>query len=223
MKKKWGLAWTSALLAILMVTNAEAGRFVQKRKHADKNKDGKVTAREWRREKRQECKEKSKVDSPREKKDDTDNNGRVDRNEAAKARARCYLRRRSTTDRAWEKEADENSDGKVDGKELQTYRKSKLDTDDNGEITAAERRAYWLKKKAVVNTKTEKKYDKDKDGYLTGEEAREMMKDMLRIVNTKGKAKVNTDIEREFDVNNDSVIDRKEAKALRKALSESSN
>jgi hypothetical protein len=68
----------------------------------------------------------------------------------------------------------------------------------------------------------EKKYDADGDGWLTGDEAKEYMKDRLRLIHTNGRAKVDTDIEKEFDANGDGIIDRSEAQAIRDALEDPS-
>ena len=67
-------------------------------------------------------------------------------------------------------------------------------------------------------TSVEKKYDANGNGYLSPVEAKELLKDRLRLVRTHGRAKVNTPLEREFDANNDGIIDRKEAEAIKEAI-----
>ena len=184
--------------------------------HADRNKDGKVTPVEIKLEKNWEQRQKAKVDTRWEKKVDRDKDGVVEPAEAAAARARG--REISAVNRPWEKAADANSDGRVDGKELRLYHVTQMDVDRNGTITVEERRAYWVNKRAAVNTEVEKKYDLNNDGWLSWDEGRELLKDKHTVVMTGGKAIVTTDLEAEFDVNGDGMIDRAEAPALREAI-----
>ena len=186
--------------------------------HADRNKDGQVDRKEIKIEKKRQRIQRSKVNTPREAKADTDNDGVVEPKEAAAAKK--YFRKKSVVDRPWEEKADANNDGKVDWKEIRTYHKTRMDTDNNGTITVIERRNYWLKTKSVVNTEYEKKYDTNGDGYLTWAEGKELLKDKHRIIQTKGWAIVNTDLEAEFDANSDGIIDRSEASAILEAVKE---
>ncbi|MDP7247959.1 MAG: hypothetical protein QGF00_00010 [Planctomycetota bacterium] len=142
----------------------------------------------------------SKVDTRREAKADTNNNGTVGPKERAKARSKHYLKNNSEVDKKWEARADKNNDGTVGGRELANARK------------------HLWKSNHKVNTSVEKKYDANGNGYLSPVEAKELLKDRLRLVRTHGRAKVNTPLEREFDANKDGIIDRKEAEAIKDAI-----
>lgn len=95
---------------------------------------------------------------------------------------------------------------------------SLLDRDGDGRIEPVERKAYWLSRKAKVNTPVERKYDADGDGFLSGDEAREMLRARLALVRTHGQAKVDSALEAEYDDNDDGVIDAAEAKDLAAAV-----
>ena len=137
------------------------------------------------------------------------------RHEASSETSRVWVDVRGTK---WEKKADVDGDGKVSAKELRTHHRTVMDKDGNGKIDAKERRMFWLKKKSKVNTAYEKKYDADGDGYISGDEAKELLRDRLRVINTHGRAIVNTDLEREYDANGDGIIDKEEAKAIKDAI-----
>lgn len=151
---------------------------------------------------------------------DKNKDGKIGPREAAIVKHNAYLRNRSDVDRPWEAEADKNGDNKVDAVELRSFHVAKLDKNGDGKIDGVERRLYWLDKRAVVNTDVEKKYDADGNGYLSWDEAKEMLKDKLVVISTRGKAIVSNDIEMEFDTNDDGIIDASEAPALRAALEE---
>jgi len=161
---------------------------------------------------------KSKVNKPWEAKADKNKDGYVGPKEAHVAKTKKHLKTKSAVDTKWEKKADTDGDGRVSVKELRTHRHTVMDKDGNGKINAKERRMFWLKKKSKVNTAYEKKYDADGNGYITGDEAKELLRDRLRIINTHGRAIVNTDLEREYDANGDGVIDVEEAKAIKDAV-----
>ena len=183
-------------------------------KHADKNQDGKISAREYIKEKQYTKQKRAEVNTAREEKMDTDGDGTVSRKESVAAHTKAYLKNRSEVSRAWEAKADTDGDGKVSAGELRVYHKSALDTDGDGSISSTERKSYWIKRKSRVNTAYEKKYDADEDGFISGDEAKEMLRDRLRIINTHGRAKVTTELEKEYDANEDGVIDREEAQAM---------
>lgn len=127
-------------------------------------------------------------------------------------------KQRAVVDKKWEKKADVNHDGKVDPVEIRVYRRSVMDTSGDGKVSIEERRVFWLKKKAVVNTPAERRFDLNHDGVISGDEAQKMMSALLVVIKTNGKAKVNTSIEKEFDANNDGFIDATEADGVREAL-----
>ena len=69
-----------------------------------------------------------------------------------------------------------------------------------------------------MNTPLEKKYDADGNGWLSKSETIALLKDRLRVITTRGRAKVHTPLEKEFDTNGDGVIDRSEAEAMKDAV-----
>ena len=216
--------WMTAFLAVCFVlatmnfADARKIKRTKKFKHADKNKDGRIDAKEYHKEKKFEKRVKSKVDKPWEAKADKNEDGYVSPKEAHISHTKKYLETKSAVDTKWEKKADTDGDGKVSAKELRTHHLTVLDKNGNGKIDAKERHMFWLKKKSKVNTAYEKKYDADGNGYNGGDEAKEMLRDRLRVINTHGKAIVNSSLECEYDANHDSIIDREEAKAMMDAI-----
>lgn len=162
-------------------------------------------------------KRRARVDTPAEARMDKDKDGKVEPKEAHAAKVE-YLKNRAEVDTGWEKKADANADGKVGPAELRAWRLKHMDKDGDGVIDAKERNLWWLHRRWKVDTELEKKYDKDGDGWLNGEEARELLKDRWTLIATDGKAKVDSAIEKEYDANGDGVIDKEEADALKDAL-----
>jgi hypothetical protein len=219
MKRETGWRTIVAVFILALVaSSADAWWGPRRARHADRNRDGVVTPREAVTERRWEWHPRATVNTPAEARADRDRDGAVEPREAARAATVRYLRRRSDVDRPWEIQADVNSDGAVDVVELRRYHRAKMDGNGDGVIGPAERRLYWTQCRAVVNTPVEKKYDADGNGYLNWDEAREMLKDKLRVIETGGRAVVNTDIETEFDADGDGIISVKEAEAIRAAL-----
>jgi Ca2+-binding EF-hand superfamily protein len=214
------LAMASLALGVLFgsVGGTLAGPRAAKFKHADRNKDGKISRKEWKAEKKWENRQKSKVDTAWEAKADKNDDGVVQPAEAHKAKAQGYLNTRSAVNRPWEAKADTDNDGKVSAAELRAHHLSVLDSDGDGKIDAAERKAYWVNRKSKVNTAVEAKYDADGNGWISGDEAGEMLRDRLRIINTHGRAKVDSALEAEYDADGDGIVDREEAEAIRDAL-----
>ena len=147
---------------------------------------------------------------------DKNNDGVVTKREAHVDRAQMHERAR--VNRPWEARADVNNDGHVDKAEFHKYRAKVMDTDGNGKISPDEHRAFWHNWSCKVDTDVEKKYDANKDGILTYNEARVLMEDRLAVIRTDGKAIVNTRLEAEFDADNDGIIDAAEAEEIRAAL-----
>ncbi|MBU1694338.1 MAG: hypothetical protein KKC51_10295 [Verrucomicrobia bacterium] len=131
---------------------------------------------------------------------------------------RWETRPRAKVNSAWERKMDADHDGWVEPGEVNTWRLRVIDVDHNGMISVVEHRTYWVNWKGVVNTPLERQYDANHDGYLEWPEARALMQDRLRIIETDGRAVVDTEIEREFDADGDGVIDRDEAEAIREVL-----
>ena len=207
---------TSLAIATLNVSAAPWNK--RKFNRADENNNGRIGPREFGHEKRREHRHKSIVDKPWERKADTNNNGYVGIKEKDQARGKRYLNKRSDVDREWEYGADTNQDGNISKEELENHYVAKIDKDGNGRVEKKERRNFAVKRKSKVNTKRERKYDANSDGYINRTEAKEMLKDRLRVINTHGRAQVNTDIEREFDSNGDGIIDRNEAQSIQDSL-----
>jgi len=212
------LVVAAGTIAFAVSGNAQAEAAGKRFRHADRNNDGRISGQELRKERRFEKNLRAKVDTPKEAKADTNNDGVVGPKEARRSTARDYLKDKSEVDKKWEAKADRNDDGVVDGKELGAFRKHRLDKNNDGKVDATERHAFWRNWKAKVNTPIEKKYDEDGNGHLSREEAGELLRDRLRVINTHGRAKVNTDLEREFDADGDGVINKDEAQVIRDAI-----
>ena len=157
---------------------------------------------------------KARVNTPWEARADKDKDGVVEAREAKKAAVIA----KAKVNRPWEAKADANNDGRVSSAELKTYRFGLLDANHDGNINPAERKNFWVSKKYAVNTPIEKKYDANGDGFITGDEAVEYLKDRHRVIATDGRAIVNNPLEQEFDANNDGVIDVSEAQAIKDAV-----
>ena len=92
------------------------------------------------------------------------------------------------------------------------------DRNRDGVVDLKERRLAWRHYHSRVNTNLEKKYDKNKDGWLEPAEAKKMLQDRYAIIQTDGKAKVDSPLEAEYDANKDGVIDAREAEVLKADL-----
>jgi Ca2+-binding EF-hand superfamily protein len=176
------------------------------RRAADKTRDGQVDS--------VERKKATKVDTRWEEKADKNNDGVVETVEARKA----VIAAKSKVNRPWEAKADTNKDGHLSAEEFKTYRLGLMDMNHDGKIEAIERKNFWATQKYVVNTPLEKKYDANSDGFITGDEAVEFLKDRVRVISTEGRAIVNSSLEQEFDLDNDGVISGEEAKAIKDAI-----
>ena len=203
--RKWIVMILVALVFGVFVFDADARWGKQKSKHADKNKDGKISRKEFKKEKKFEHKKKARANASKE---------------ADTAKTNKYIENRSDVNREWEANADADKNGKVSAGELRSYRKTVMDKNEDGNVGAKERKTFWLRKRSRVNTQLEKKHDADNNGYIGGEEAKKMLRNRLRIINTHGKAKVDSAIESEYDANGDGVINVDEAHAIRDALGE---
>ncbi len=117
----------------------------------------------------------------------------------------------------WKKRADTNNDGTVDENELAAWKKlarEKMDLNGDGVIDPKEKRMCWRHAKSKANTKIEKQYDANGDGWLEESEVKAMLKAKHEMIKTKGKAKADTVIEKEYDANKDGMIDSEEAKTM---------
>jgi hypothetical protein len=172
---------------------------------ADRNRDGRVDAKERSMD--------ARVNTPAEARADKDHDGIV---EPAEARhARKTVNEAAVVNRPWEAKADLNHDGKVDTVELRKFHRKAMDTNNDGIINSSERHAFWTLRKSKVNTPAEAKYDRDGDGFLTGDEARQFLRDRAILVASHGKAKVSNPLEAEFDADHDGLIDPAEAAIMK--------
>ncbi len=187
-------------------------------KRADQDKNGRVSASELKDARKAIAEKKAVVDKKWEEKADKDDSGTISKEEYRKASTHNYLKNRSEVDKKWEAKADVDGSGSVSGAEYKKFRNTQMDKDGSGSVSKQERDNYWKQRKSRANTDREKKYDADGDGYLDGDEAKEMLRDRLRIINTQGRAKVDGALEREFDANDDGIIDRAEAAAMKDAV-----
>lgn len=145
-------------------------------KKADTDKNGVVSKDEAKSAANDYLTNRSNVDKNWEKKADANGDGKVDAEELAKwsrahdgyvspAEAKKgrenYLNNRSTVDKEWEKKADVNGDGKVDAKELNYWRRHRVNTgwekkaDTNGDgVVSKDELAAAKAKKASTDTTT---------------------------------------------------------------------
>lgn len=168
---------------------------------ADKNKDGVIDAKEKHMEKK------------REKKVDKNKDGVIDKDEI-----NVWKTEKRKINTWWEKRADTNNDGTVDENELAAWKKlarEKMDLNGDGVIGPKEKRMCWRHAKSKVNTKVEKQYDANGDGWLEESEVKAMLKAKHEMIKSKGKAKADTVIEKEYDANKDGMIDSEEAKTMK--------
>ena len=160
----------------ILTTNANAAPPPNaKVRHTDRNKDGVVTRREIRAEKRWEHKQKSKVNQPWEYKADADKDGVVEP-------AEIRLRNR--------KRADVNNDGVIDAVKRKAYwptwrnkvntpLEAKYDANNDGYIDWGEAQAMLRDRltvidtggQAIVNTDIERAFDGNNNGVIDATEA----------------------------------------------------
>ena len=153
-------------------------------KHADRNKDGEVTAQELKKEKQWEHNQRAAVNRPWEAKADTNGDGKVSAAEMRKhhfgvmdankdgtitnmERKLFWIHRRAKVDTELEKKYDSNSNGLLEGKEAQELLKDRL-------------RIISTDGRAKVDSIIEREYDANNDGVIDKEEA-ETIKDALGV------------------------------------------
>lgn len=118
----------------------------------------------------------------------------------------------------WKKKADTNNDGVVSEEETAAWKKlcnEKMDLNKDGKIDEKEKRKFWRHAKSKVDTKAEKQFDANQDGWLDKSEVSSMLKAKHEMVKAKGKARVDTEIEKAYDINKDGVIDSNEASSMK--------
>jgi len=121
----------------------------------------------------------------------------------------------------WGASADTDKDGDVDEAELSAWKnkeKKYIDSDNDGIVTAKDRRTYWKKIKTKANTPLEVKYDKNHNGWLGPQEVKDLLKDRYELIKTQRQVKVESSVEEAYDINKDGVLDAEEAKAIKEDL-----
>ena len=104
------------------------------------------------------------------------------------------------------KHADMNKDGKVDAKEM--WMQKAWDYQQGNE------------RACKVNTRLERKYDADGNGWLDNQEARNMLRARYRYMKRRRMTKVDNPFEAKFDINSNGYIDTGELQALKDAIQE---
>jgi len=200
-----------AVSLFFLVSVAEAGQKDAKFKHADKNKDGAIDKKEMHMEKDWENKKKEKAKKIF-KEADANKDGVVDEAEINNWKPS------KKANSWWKKKADTNNDGVVSEEEVAAWKKlcnEKMDLNGDGKIDEKEKRKCWRHAKSKVNTKVEKQFDANQDGWLDESEVKAMLKAKHEMIKTKGKVKADTEIEKEYDSNKDGMIDSEEAKTMK--------
>ncbi len=151
---------------------------------------------------------------------DRNNDGTVDRTERTMER-NWELNKRSNVNTKWEEKADTDQDGKVSATEAETWKQEKqaaTDLNGDGVIDSNEKLVSFKQARSRVNTAVETKYDADGDGWISCDEAKQLLQDKYTIIKTDGKAKVDTAVEKAYDTNLDGVIDSSEAAQIKEIL-----
>ncbi|MFH1093971.1 MAG: hypothetical protein V1739_07450 [Candidatus Omnitrophota bacterium] len=165
------------------------------------------------------AKEKGSGQSNKAQKMDRNKDGMIDRKEQIQAKQKIENREREEkqTNNWWRKRADTDNDGKVSDQEEAAWKKmtrERIDMDGDGVISSKERRLSWRHAKSRVNTKLEKQYDANNDGWLEPEEAKNLLRSRRELLKTKEKAKVDSEVEAGYDTDENGIIDAGEAAAM---------
>ncbi len=74
----------------------------------------------------------------------------------------------------------------------------------------------WVSTLPMVNNSDERRYDVNRDGYLQLAETKIFLRDVVDDIDGRGGIAVHSDILKEYDDNDDGVISREEAEAIKK-------
>ena len=121
----------------------------------------------------------------------------------------------------WRKRADTDNDGKVSEQERAAWKemtRERIDMNGDGVISPKERRLSWRHARSRVNTKLEKQYDANNDGWLEPEEAKNLLQARGELLKTRGKAKVDSEVESGYDTDDNGIIDAREAAVMREDI-----
>jgi len=193
MFRKISLLLLSVMVSVTFVQNTQAKRKYKKPtkaqkeafESADKNDDGVIDNKEWRKEKRRQKRSGLAVNTWLKKKADTDQDGKVSSEEA------------SIWENTTRQKIDVDADGVISPKEqrlswkhekakVNTRLESHYDYDRNGWLEPDEVRDYLSSRYAIVQSKgiakvdsaIEEEYDIDKDGILNIQEAKTLKEDL---------------------------------------------
>ena len=117
----------------------------------------------------------------------------------------------------WRKRADTDNDGNVSEQERAAWKemtRQRIDMNGDGVISPKERRLSWRHARSRVNTKLEKQYDANNDGWLDPDETKSLLQARRELLKTKGKAKVDSQVEAGYDRDENGIIDAREAAAM---------
>lgn len=172
-------------VSILFFTYASYAKDGARFRHADKNKDGVLSKREIRAEKKWEQKQRAKVNTPAEAKADTNKDGIVDRKE------------RDNWKDLTSEIADLNKDGKISPRERRCFWKNasarvntsieaKYDLNHDGWLDPKEARSYLEDRYRILMSQGSvpaestliTAYDANKDGKITGKESEALKEDL---------------------------------------------
>jgi hypothetical protein len=76
--------------------------------------------------------------------------------------------------------------------------------------------AAWLKTPPGVKNAAEKAYDVNRDGKLQSAEVKIYLRDVIKVIESKGGFTINSDVLKEYDKNRDGVISRFELPDLKR-------
>ena len=76
--------------------------------------------------------------------------------------------------------------------------------------------AAWLKTPPGVKNAAEKAYDVNRDGKLQSAEIKIYLRDVIKVIESKGGFTINSDVLKEYDKNRDGVISRFELPDLKR-------
>ena len=79
---------------------------------------------------------------------------------------------------------------------------------------APTRQPGWLQTAPSVSSRTDRRYDVNRDGKLQSAEIKVFLRDVIDQISRRGSYKVDSQLLEEYDKNNDGIIDRSEVRDL---------
>ncbi len=166
---------------------------------------------------RQKEKDERRADKERERQD-LNHDGRVDASEAEAAKNPWYRERGLKLDGSWELHADGDGDGKLGAAELFEFKRALLDDDGDGALSSDDYRRFFKHVRSLAQTAREKRFDRNGDGFLGGDEVLAMLRDRLSSLKGAPKRPVESKFDRLFDSNVDGQLSPDEAGAIELAI-----